>query len=156
LLVTGTTANFANVSNAHFRSMVAAVPGKYRMGAKWYCNATVFDAAMGPVLDAAGGNNYMDMANGASQTMFKGYPVVFVPSMIEAEDCVATSKPIIFGNVRAAAKLGDRRQVRIAQSEHRYFETDEIAVKGTSRFHAKVHAVGTAGQTGAYTVMQVS
>ncbi|WP_339739215.1 phage major capsid protein [uncultured Maricaulis sp.] len=156
LLTAGTPkSDFSDVTNAHFRNMIKQIPGRYRKGCRWYCNETVFDAAMGPILDAAGGNTIRELENGEKRIMFKGYPFVPVASMPEAEDLTTGDRPIVFGNLRAGALLGDRRRISIKKSEERYFETDETAIKGSSRFHAKVHAVGSASKTGAFTVMQV-
>ena len=52
----------------------------------------------------------------------------------------------LFGNLRAAASLGDRRMTTIQMSEHALnaFEQDEIVIRGTERFDIVVHDVGDA------------
>jgi HK97 family phage major capsid protein len=143
----------------HFRKMIAMVPSRYRrygMGCKWYVNDTVWDACMAPILDAAGGNTALELVDGHSRVKFLGYPVVPVSVMVEATDVVADSRPVLFGNLSAGSKLGDRRGIRISQSDQVYWTTDEIAVKGTQRFDAKNHAMGNANEVEAFVVLKVS
>ena len=50
----------------------------------------------------------------------------------------------LFGNLRLAARLGDRRITTIQMSEHALnaFEQDEVVIRGTERFDIVVHDVG--------------
>ena len=57
----------------------------------------------------------------------------------------------LFGNLRLAARLGDRRMTTIQMSEHALnaFEQDEVVIRGTERFDIVVHDVGNnAGTAG--------
>lgn len=143
------------ITNAEFRKIISMVPGKYRKGCKWYCNSTVYDAALAPILDAAGGNTQGDLEGGPGRLRFKGYDVVETQVLPDAVDVVAGLRFLIFGNLQAGAVFGTRREIRISRSEHVYWTTDEEAIKGTQRFNTKIHAVGTAGATGAFLVVRL-
>jgi HK97 family phage major capsid protein len=45
--------------------------------------------------------------------------------------------------------MGDRRPTEVAVSEDRYFENDQIGVRGTTRFDIVAHDVGDAAAAGA-------
>jgi HK97 family phage major capsid protein len=53
-----------------------------------------------------------------------------------------------FGDHTKAATFGDRRGINVAFSAERYFDTDEIAVRGTERFDFVAHDLGTATVAG--------
>jgi HK97 family phage major capsid protein len=44
--------------------------------------------------------------------------------------------------------MGTRRGITIATSEHIYFETDEIGIRGTERFDINVHDIGDTTNAG--------
>jgi HK97 family phage major capsid protein len=98
---------------------------------------------------AAGGNRIAEIENGALEKSFLGYPVVIAQVLPKAS---ATNQvACLFGNLRLAASLGDRRITTIQMSEHALnaFEQDEVAIRGTERFDIVVHDVGdNAGNTG--------
>lgn len=52
-----------------------------------------------------------------------------------------------FGDFKNATMLGDRRDMRIDYSDQRYFDTDQVAWRGTSRFTVNIHGDGQSGST---------
>ena len=49
---------------------------------------------------------------------------------------------LFFGDLSMAATFGDRRGMTIAVSTERYFELDQLAIKGTERFDIVAHGLG--------------
>ena len=97
----------------------------------------------------AGGNTTREIAAGASEVQFLGYPVVFVEVMnntLAAQ--TSTDGLCYFGNLRQAIDFGDRRGVTIDMSREVAFTTQQIAVLGTERYDIKVHDAGTASAAG--------
>ncbi len=145
-----------DLTNAHMRKIISLIPGKYREGCKWYCNSTVYDAVMAPILDAAGGNAQSDLEQGPGRLRFKGYDVVESQILPDAESIDPEENVLIFGNLRAGAKFGDRRMMTISRSTEVFWTTDEIAIKGTQRFQTKIHEPGTTTAVGAFVVLQLA
>jgi HK97 family phage major capsid protein len=55
---------------------------------------------------------------------------------------------LMFGDLSQASTMGSRRGIRFQTTDVRYWETDEIGVKGTERFDIVVHDVGDATTCG--------
>ena len=73
---------------------------------------------------------------------FLGYPVIV--SQVMPKTSAVNQVACLFGNLRMAASLGDRRMTTIQMSEHALnaFEQDEVVIRGTERFDIVVHDVG--------------
>ena len=78
-----------------------------------------------------------------------GYPVVI--SQVLNATLTAQASTIVgyFGDLRMASTIGSRREIRIDSSADRYFELDQLAIKGTERFDIVNHDVGDASNAGA-------
>jgi HK97 family phage major capsid protein len=85
--------------------------------------------------------------------MFMGYPVVFTQKLNSTLTAQTSTKILAFGDLRAAATLGNRRGLGVKISDHRYLEYDQIGILGTERFDIAVHEQGTASVAGAILVM---
>ena len=106
---------------------------------------------------AAGGNSKDDFADGTG-IQFMGFPVVIAQKMNSDLTTDAEAIKAVFGDLQMGAMLGDRRGVAVASSAERYFDTDEIAVRGITRFDINIHSVGgtTAATAGAIVALQTS
>lgn len=85
----------------------------------------------------------MGAGSGGPDGMFMGFPVYFSQVMPTAtagsEQC-----PVYFGDFVGGSMIGDRRQLTIATSDQRYFDSDQYAIRGTSRFTVNIHGDGRA------------
>ena len=81
----------------------------------------------------------------ARNKRYMGYDVEFVQVMprAEANDAI----PVLFGTIRLGAKLGNRRDLAIALSEHSSFDQDELDIRGSIRNDFVAHDVGNATAT---------
>lgn len=145
-----------DLTNAHMRTIISMIPGKFRDGCKWYCNSTVYDAVMAPILDAAGGNTQSDLEQGPGRLRFKGYDVRETQILPDAASIEPESNVLVFGNIKKGAIFGDRRAITISRSDQVYWVNDDIAIKGTQRFQAKIHEQGTTTAVGAFVVLQLA
>lgn len=143
---TGNTA-FSTLDLADFHGVVAKLPLYARRNAKWYISAAGFAESMERLAYAAGGNTTMNIGGGMGLS-FLGYPVVLSQKLNSTLTADTNAIKCLFGDLRSAAMMGTRRDVRIAVSDDRYFELDQIGIKGTQRFDINVHDLGGASTAG--------
>jgi HK97 family phage major capsid protein len=55
---------------------------------------------------------------------------------------------LYFGDLSLAARMGERRGIRVKTSDDRYFEYDQIGIQATERVDVNVHDVGDATTAG--------
>jgi HK97 family phage major capsid protein len=123
--------------------------------AGWYVHKQVYAASMLRLMDAAGGNRIDTLATGQRVRQFMGYPVKFVQCLPTVSQATTGKKILSFGSLKAGVLLGDRRTITLKQSDQRYFDTDELAIRGTERINFNVHSIGTSTSAGANVVLQL-
>lgn len=140
---------FAEIDATDLATLMAKLPEYARMGAKWYCSSVALDLVFGRLMAAAGGNTIQDMAGGYGRS-YMGYPIVVSQVLPTSTGDLSDLPMLYFGDLSLASTLGDRRDVRVFPSEHRYMDTDQIGVRGTTRFDIVVHDNGdtTTGSAG--------
>ena len=145
--ITGNTA-FSTLDLADFEAMVGKLPMYPGIRPKWFISQAGWAASMMRLADAAGGNTMAMLAEGPTR-MFLGYPVVISQSM-NSTLTAQTSTPglVHFGDLQMGAILGSRRGMTIAISSDRYFEYDQIGIRGVSRFDINIHSRGTSSVPG--------
>jgi len=134
--------SWATISLANMAQVVSLLPefADVEGQCKWYCSRAFFGSVMMSLSVSNAGNRASDIQGGAMDKQFLGYPVEIAQVM--PRSYVAAQIPCLFGNLNQAVSFGERRQTTIAVSEHRYFEQDLIAIKGTERYDVVVHDVG--------------
>lgn len=100
-----------------------------------------------------GGNRMGDVSQGMNigpgagssgpDALFMGFPVYFSQVMPTAT-AGSEQKAVYFGDFMGASMIGDRRQLSIATSDQRYFDADQYAIRGISRFTTVAHGAGRA------------
>jgi HK97 family phage major capsid protein len=112
---------------------------------KWFMSKVFWATVASRIQLQASGNNRGDIAAGGTKT-FLGYPVEVSQVFPKA----ATNDKImcLFGDLRLAAMMGDRRGTTIRTSEHVHFEEEEIAIAGSERFDINVHDIGDTATEG--------
>jgi len=139
-----------------FEGMIAKLPSYAFMngGPSWYIHRSGWAMSMLRLAAAAGGNTTRELAAGASQVQFLGYPVVFTEVMNKTlTDQASTEGLVYFGNIRQGVKFGDRRGVTLDVSREVKFLTQQIAVLGTERLDIVVHEKGTASESGSIVML---
>lgn len=145
--LTGNTA-FSSLDLVDFESMIGKLPQYAENNAKFYISKAGWAASMLRLIDAAGGNTGAMIA-GAAPKEFLGYPVIISQKMNSTLTAQTSTNGLAYlGNLRQAAMLGDRRGITIATSDQRYFELDQLAIRGTSRHDINVHDVGDTSNAG--------
>jgi HK97 family phage major capsid protein len=114
---------------------------------KWFMHKSVYYNVAARLEAAAGGVTAAEIREGFRRPMFLGYPVEFVQVMpsVEANSQVMA----LFGDIRLAATLGDRRRTTLFTDPYSLSSTDMIQLRGTERVDINVHDVGNADATAA-------
>ena len=143
----GNTA-FSTLDLVDFESMIGKLPEYAEDGSKWFISKAGWAASMLRLIDAAGGNTGAMIA-GAAPKEYLGYPVVISQKMNKVLTAQTSTNGLAYlGNLRQAATMGDRRGITIATSDQRYFELDQLAIRGTQRHDLVVHDVGDTSNAG--------
>lgn len=149
---TGNTA-FSTLDLADFEGALGKLPQYAMANAKWYMSRVAFYQSVARLVDALGGNTVDHAATGPNRTQFLGIPVVFSQVMNSTTTAQVSTNVLFLGDLKQGAMLGTRRGVSILVSEHRYFEYDQLAIRGTERFDINVHEKGTASVAGSLIVL---
>lgn len=94
---------------ADFSAVIGKFPAYPGAMPKWYCHKSVWANSMLPLMLASGGATPGDYA-GPTHTSFLGYPVEFTQKAPASGSVTTGVTGILFGDLRMAAALGDRRQ----------------------------------------------
>jgi HK97 family phage major capsid protein len=122
---------------------------------KWYISQAGWANSMQRLLDAVGGNNGTDVANGMPMR-FLGYPVVISQVLPTALTSTTSTILAYFGDLRMGAIFGRRRGLSIQADSSFYFNQDAIAIRATQRFDINVHERGTASEAGAIVALKTA
>jgi HK97 family phage major capsid protein len=145
--------SFSEVTSDHLLDLMSAIPQYAKRGAAWYCSATakslVFDA-----IKISGGGTTSQLLAERMDDSFLGFPIHVTTVMPDDPSADLSGLAMLgFGNLRMAAMMGSRRETRVSLSEHRYFELDQIAVKGTERFDINVCNMGSTSEKSPFAVL---
>ena len=139
---------FSDIDNIGLTTLMGTLPQYAHKNAKWYCSQTCADQALGRLQATAGGNTIQSLS-GSFTPSYLGYPIVITQALPTLSTTANNNETLmLFGDLRLAASLGDRRGVSLKVSEDRYLELDQIAIRGIERFDINVHDVGTTGAAG--------
>lgn len=122
-----------------FAETIGKLPSYARPTAGWYVTPQVFSTCMLPLaLDKAA--SAAELAAGAAETRFMGYPVYFNNSMRTAP----TSDQVIalFGDLRMSTHFGLRSQIAVRASTDRYIEFDQTYFQAMARFDIVTSDIG--------------
>lgn len=143
---TGDTA-FSSLDLDDFHRAVGLLPLYARANAKWYISSAGFSGSMERLSYSVGGNTKADISGGSSLS-FLGYPVVLSQVMNSTLTTQTSTVLALFGDLRLAATFGDRSGVMVETSKDRYFELDQLAIRGIERFDINCHDLGTTSVAG--------
>lgn len=145
--ITGNTA-FSTLDLEDFEAMVGKLPQYAVNGAAWYISRAGWANSMLRLAEAAGGNTVAQIAGGAP-LQFLGFPVVISQVMNSTLTAQTSTDGLCYlANLDLAASMGTRRGVSIQVDSSRYFEYDQLAIRGTERFDINYHERGTSTVAG--------
>lgn len=129
-----------------FAETIGKLPSYARAGAGWYVTPQVYSVCMLPLMLSAGGVSAAELASGASEQRFMGYPVYFNNSM---RTSVSNGQAIaLFGNMRLSTHYGLRRDITVRASTDRYIEFNQTYFQALCRFDIVTSDIGDASNAG--------
>ena len=140
-------ATFGTLTNGDFEAMIGKVKMWGSALPKWYISQQGWANSMQRLLNVAGGNTLLTLAQGAPKT-FMGFEVV-ISQVLEQRLSGTTGLPAFyFGDLKTGTIFGSRRGLTLVADSSRYFEQDAIALRATERFDFACHDVGDATNPG--------
>lgn len=139
---------FTDVDAASIGLLMATLPAYARPNAKWYASSVGQDLVFNRLASAAGGHTFQTL-RGELGASYLGHQIVTSEHLPNSTGDTDNTTLFLFGDLRMAAVMGDRRGVTVASSEERYFELDQIALRATERFDIAIHGQGDASTAGA-------
>lgn len=131
---------FSELDAADMGALMGAIPNYAQATARWFISAYGYGQCFGRIA-ATSGALAASVVNGKLEANFLGFPVSLVPSLPGSGS--QTGKVMIaFGDLSMAAAIGDRREVTVKTSTHRYMDTDQIGILGTERVDINCHDLG--------------
>lgn len=153
-ITTGAThTSFGTLTLTDFHIITGTLPEYARAGAKWFISSVGFANSMERLAYAGGGNTIGNIQDGSSR-QFLGYPVVISQVLLASTGASTSTIFGYFGNMTMSSTFGSRRGVTVAMSDQRYFEFDQIGIRGTQRYDIANHETGTASVAGAILAMK--
>jgi HK97 family phage major capsid protein len=132
------------ITTTDLSNMMGLLPSFAWANARWYCSGAGVGLALGR-LAAVGGGTIGSAPDGLA---YLGFPVSIVPSMPAAGSQIGKII-MLFGDLSLAVVLGRRRAVSVSTSDHRYFENDQLGLRGTERFDVVCGNLGDNSNPGA-------
>ena len=138
---------FALLDGTDIAGLIGLLPRYALPNAKFYISQTGFAVTFERLIAAAGGNSISTL-NGEIQYRYLGFPIVISQKMPLITSTLTGKNMMVFGDLRLAAAMGERRQVTMKRSDERYFDQDQVGLLGTERIDINVHDAGTTTQAG--------
>lgn len=127
---------------------IAELPGKYlARNPSWIFSRETWANSVLPLSVAAGGNTTANMAQGAGQMTWLGYPVHLTDLMPAAAPSTVVA---LFGDWASALALGDRNDMTIESDSSIRFLKRQVVIMFTHRYDLLVH------NTGAYSALKTA
>jgi HK97 family phage major capsid protein len=140
---------FAEIDATDLATLMGKLPEYATPNAKFYTSRTGAELVFGRLQSAAGGNTIGTLSGDRVGRSYLGYPIV-VSQVLPANTTAFTdgNPMLFFGDLMKSSTMGDRRQVSVFPSEHRYMDTDQIGIRGTERIDIVNHDVGNTTTAG--------
>ncbi len=138
---------FATLDGTDLAGLIGKLPRYALPNAKFYISQTGFAVTFERLIAAAGGNSISTL-NGEVQYRYLGFPIVISQKMPLITSTLTGKTMMVFGDLRLAAAMGERRQVTMRRSDERYFDQDQVGLLGTERIDINVHDCGTTAAAG--------
>lgn len=139
---------FADLTLTDFETAIGKLADFPGMMPCVYISKPGYFASIANLLNAAGGNTKGDIESGMG-LQFMGLPVKWSQVLPKALTDQASTVLAYVGDLGMSTVMGNRRGLTISTTDQRYWDEDEIGIKGTSRMDIKVHSTGDATTAGA-------
>jgi HK97 family phage major capsid protein len=138
---------YADVTIPDIAKLMSLLRARFHARAQFVCSRVGYAMTLGRLKMAAGGTSKTDL-EAMDRRRFLEYPVLQTEKLPNVFTTLAGEVMLLFGDIRAACDLGNRRGLRLVQSNERYIESDELAMLGTERFDINWHSCGDTSEPG--------
>jgi HK97 family phage major capsid protein len=119
----GTLPEYAMPGAAFYCSNIGAANTLFRLGQS--------SGAIGSIIE-----------DGKQVPTYLTFPIRLTPKLPAITTTLSGKVMMLFGDLRLAGAIGNRRGVTVQTSDQRFLDTDQIAVRGTQRFDLVNHDMG--------------
>ncbi len=139
---------FAEIDASDIAKVMGTLPAFARMNAKFYASQMAAEMIFGRLQATAGGNTIGTLSGERAGRSYLGHEIVISQVLPTSTGTINGTAMFFFGDMSKSSALGDRRQVRIFASDHRYLEMDQVGIRGTARLDIVHHDIGTTTTAG--------
>lgn len=131
-----------------------ATPGNFvgRMMA-WHCTPQIGHVTLHRLAASVGGIQPREIQGLGLVPTFLGAPIIYNNVMTTNLSTGANRQLLIYGDISLACDFGDRAGLSIEISDQRYWDEDNLGIKGTVRHDMNVHGLGASTDTGPLAVL---
>jgi HK97 family phage major capsid protein len=143
---------WAETALADFTNTAALLPERFHNeNTSWVCSRAYYTSVIERLMIAAGGTTTANIAAGGTPSLL-GYPIYFSEKM-PTSTAVSTIQAVL-GDFYNGVIIGERQGIEIGMSEHRYFDSDEIGIRGKISYDLNVHGGGDGSNAEAYVALK--
>lgn len=137
----------AEIDTTDLSGLMAKLPQYALMNAKFYCSSVAL-ALIFQRLGLAAGGNTIQTLSGKFMPAYAGYPIVVSQVLPTSTSTINGTCILLFGDLRMASTMGERRGFTIQRDPSIYFLQDQIAIRATERIDIVNHDVGDSTNAG--------
>lgn len=119
----------------------------------FHCTQQIGAAIFLRLAASVGGIQPMQIEGLGMVNTFLGAPIIYNNVMTTAIGNQASRQLLVYGDISLAADFGDRMGLAVEISEQRYWDENNIGIKGTIRHDVNVHALGATTTAGPLAVL---
>jgi len=139
--------SLVSLDSTDLGSVYGSLPSYAYANAAWFCHPVVFGYVFARLAGDNGGIGRR-LVNGVTLPTFWNLPIYLSAKMPSGLTSLSGLTTLLVGDMSQAVALGSRREVTIAVSAGRLFDSDQLYWRGTERLDIVVHDVGTASAAG--------
>lgn len=133
-----------------------STPGSFvGLNPAFHCTPQIASAVLHRLASASGGVTMKEVEGFGQVATFFGIPII-TNNVMTTNLGTASVECLIYGDISLAADFGDRMGISVEISEQRYWDENNIGIKGTVRHDINVHGLGTSTTTGPLAVLLTS
>lgn len=137
-------------------ALMALVGNFVGMMPAFHCTRQIAHAVLTRLAASVGGIQPMQLQGLGTVPSFMGAPIIYNNVMSTSLATGSNRQLIVFGDLSYAADFGDRLGLGVEISEQRWWDENNIGVKGTVRHDINVHELGTTSTAGPVAVLTQS
>ncbi|PPQ20539.1 phage major capsid protein [Bradyrhizobium sp. AC87j1] len=141
---------FAEIDTNDLTNLMGKVPAYAVADAGWFVSQMGYATVLCRLAASVGGIVIQETATGRRLPHFMGFPVYLTQVLPQVTTDLSAQVMLLFGNMRRAVSLGDRRQATIGRADQgQTFAEDRVQYRVTERIDIVVEGLGDNTTAGA-------